>query len=60
MNRPKILPSLPDVCLRRIFDYLTYKDLCQIELVCRRWQNLIRLKQKKEVQELIIEQVRGR
>jgi hypothetical protein len=57
MNRPKILPSLPDVILRRIFDFLIYKELCQLELVCRRWQNLIRLKQRKEVHELVIEQV---
>lgn len=56
-HRKKIIPSLPDVILRKTFDYLSYRELCQIEAVCKRWQNLIRLKQRKEIHELVVEQV---
>uniref|UniRef100_A0AC35G4S1 F-box domain-containing protein n=1 Tax=Panagrolaimus sp. PS1159 TaxID=55785 RepID=A0AC35G4S1_9BILA len=51
----KIIPSLPDVVLLRIFKNLSYKELCLAEVVCRRWQNLIHGKFRKECKELVVE-----
>lgn len=46
-----------DVVLGRIFKELTYKELCGIETTCRRWQNLIHAKFRKEAKELVVEQM---
>ncbi|KAE9550543.1 hypothetical protein FO519_006235 [Halicephalobus sp. NKZ332] len=52
-----ITPSFPDVVLLKIFDKLSYRDLCNVEGVCRRWQNLIHGKFRREVHELVVEQM---
>uniref|UniRef100_A0A914XX75 F-box domain-containing protein n=1 Tax=Panagrolaimus superbus TaxID=310955 RepID=A0A914XX75_9BILA len=53
----KIIPSLPDVVLLRIFKHLSYKELCLAEVTCRRWQNLIHQKFRKQCTELVVEQM---
>ena len=42
---PNILPT---EMLEKILKFLNYKDLCQAELVCRRWKEIIK-NLKKEV-----------
>uniref|UniRef100_A0A7E4V0W9 F-box domain-containing protein n=1 Tax=Panagrellus redivivus TaxID=6233 RepID=A0A7E4V0W9_PANRE len=52
-----IIPSLPDVVLLQIFSELSYPDLCQAELICKRWQRLIHGKFRREIHELVVEQM---
>lgn len=52
-----IVPNMPDVILRRIFDFLTYKELCRLECICKRWRKLIWWIFKRDILELTVEQV---
>uniref|UniRef100_A0A0M3IA61 F-box domain-containing protein n=1 Tax=Ascaris lumbricoides TaxID=6252 RepID=A0A0M3IA61_ASCLU len=51
-----IVPNMPDVILRRIFDFLTYKELCRLECICKRWRKLIWWIFKRDILELTVEQ----
>ncbi|KHN80063.1 putative F-box protein [Toxocara canis] len=51
-----IVPNMPDVVLRRILDLLTYKELCRMECVCKRWRKLIAWLFKRDIHELTVEQ----
>uniref|UniRef100_A0AC34R2P6 F-box domain-containing protein n=1 Tax=Panagrolaimus sp. JU765 TaxID=591449 RepID=A0AC34R2P6_9BILA len=53
----RIIPAFPDVVLLKIFEELSYRDLCNAESVCRRWQNLIHGKFRRQVHELVVEQM---
>lgn len=60
MQRPKsapLVPALPDRVLWQLLDLLDYRQQCKVERVCRRWQRLIRQKQRREIRELIVELV---
>ncbi|CEF65775.1 F-box domain-containing protein [Strongyloides ratti] len=52
-----IIPNLPDIILKHIFSYLLYEDLLNCELVCKRWQNLVLKTMKKDIHEVVIEQL---
>ncbi|KAK6745771.1 hypothetical protein RB195_012095 [Necator americanus] len=52
----RILPNLPDVFLRRMFQCLTYRELCKAECVCRRWQNIVLMLMRRNIHEITIEQ----
>ncbi|WKY02988.1 hypothetical protein Q1695_016354 [Nippostrongylus brasiliensis] len=55
MRFRRIIPNLPDVVLRRIFDFLSYKQLCKAEAVCRRWQTIVLSMMRRNIQEMIVE-----
>ncbi|KAK6031835.1 F-box domain protein, partial [Ostertagia ostertagi] len=52
-----LVPNLPDVVMRRIFDFLSYKQLCKAECVCRRWQNIVFSIMRRNVHEITIDRV---
>ncbi|KAL6725476.1 hypothetical protein Aduo_007526 [Ancylostoma duodenale] len=52
----KIIPNLPDVFLRRMFQFLSYKELCMAECVCRRWQSIVLALMRRNIHEITIEQ----
>ncbi|PAV79653.1 hypothetical protein WR25_08719 [Diploscapter pachys] len=56
-SRPPIIPNLPDVVMRKIFSMLTYKELCGIESVCRRWMNIMNTQWRKQIHEICIERL---
>uniref|UniRef100_A0A915CFN6 Proteasome activator Blm10 mid region domain-containing protein n=1 Tax=Parascaris univalens TaxID=6257 RepID=A0A915CFN6_PARUN len=51
-----VVPNMPDVILRRVFDFLTYKELCRLECICKRWKKLIWWIFKRDILELTVEQ----
>uniref|UniRef100_A0A914WEM1 F-box domain-containing protein n=1 Tax=Plectus sambesii TaxID=2011161 RepID=A0A914WEM1_9BILA len=53
---PKILPRLPDVVLRRLLSFFTYKELCILEQVDRRWQKFVDVRIHKFYDDLVIQQ----
>ncbi|VDL84025.1 unnamed protein product [Nippostrongylus brasiliensis] len=57
MRFRRIIPNLPDVVLRRIFDFLSYKQLCKAEAMCRRWQTIVLSMMRRNIQEMIVEPV---
>ncbi|VDM81258.1 unnamed protein product [Strongylus vulgaris] len=57
MRAPRrIIPNLPDIALRRMFQYLDYRELCKAECVCKRWQNIIMLLMRRNIHEITFEQ----
>uniref|UniRef100_A0AC35TIR9 F-box domain-containing protein n=1 Tax=Rhabditophanes sp. KR3021 TaxID=114890 RepID=A0AC35TIR9_9BILA len=58
MRQMNIIPNLPDVVLRQIFSYLLYKDLAICESICKRWQRIVLLVMKREIDEIVLEQVK--
>uniref|UniRef100_A0A1I7XSL7 F-box domain-containing protein n=1 Tax=Heterorhabditis bacteriophora TaxID=37862 RepID=A0A1I7XSL7_HETBA len=52
-----IIPSLPDIALRQIFSYLSYRELCRVERVCRRWMNIIQYIMRRDIHEITIERL---
>lgn len=55
----KVIPNMPDLILRKIFEEYDYPVLCKMERVCKRWMNIINLKFRKEIHEVSIERVRS-
>ncbi|CAL2036120.1 unnamed protein product [Caenorhabditis brenneri] len=53
----KVIPNMPDLILRKIFDQYDYPVLCQMERVCKRWMNIINSKMRKEIHEVTIERL---
>lgn len=56
-RRRIVIPSLPDRVMRRLFELLDYRQLCGVEGVCKRWQQLVRFTLRRRFRELVIEQV---
>ncbi|CAD6188340.1 unnamed protein product [Caenorhabditis auriculariae] len=56
-ERPKIVPNMPDLVLRKIFSYLDYPRLCKMERVCKRWMNTVHAQFRREIQEITIERL---
>ncbi|EYC02685.1 hypothetical protein Y032_0098g3071 [Ancylostoma ceylanicum] len=57
MRAPRrIIPNLPDVFLRRMFQFLSYRELCMAECVCRRWQSIVLALMRRNIHEITIEQ----
>ncbi|KAK0415704.1 hypothetical protein QR680_012073 [Steinernema hermaphroditum] len=59
MDRPRIIPALPDIVLRKIFGLIErfgYGELVRLEIVCKRWSRLIQAILRRDVSELVIEQ----
>ncbi|CAJ0597349.1 unnamed protein product [Cylicocyclus nassatus] len=52
----RIIPNLPDIALRRIFQYLDYRGLCRAECICKRWQNIVMLIMRRNIHEITFEQ----
>ncbi|KAK6061987.1 F-box domain protein [Cooperia oncophora] len=50
-----LVPNLPDVVMRRIFDFLSYQQLCKAECVCRRWQSIVLTIMRRNVHEITID-----
>ncbi|PIO75626.1 F-box domain protein [Teladorsagia circumcincta] len=57
MRFRNLVPNLPDVVMRRIFDFLSYKQLCKAECVCRRWQSIVFSIMRRNVHEITIDRV---
>ncbi|VDO78410.1 unnamed protein product [Heligmosomoides polygyrus] len=55
MRLRRVIPNLPDVVLRRIFDFLTYEQLCKAECVCRRWQSIVLSIMRRTIHEITVE-----
>uniref|UniRef100_A0A0N5A5G2 F-box domain-containing protein n=1 Tax=Parastrongyloides trichosuri TaxID=131310 RepID=A0A0N5A5G2_PARTI len=55
--RIKVIPNLPDIILKQVFNYLFYEDLLNCELVCKRWQNLVLQTMKRDIHEIVFEQL---
>uniref|UniRef100_A0A7I4YI97 F-box domain-containing protein n=1 Tax=Haemonchus contortus TaxID=6289 RepID=A0A7I4YI97_HAECO len=55
MRFRNLIPNLPDVVLRRIFDFLSYQQLCKAECVCRRWQSIVLSIMRRNVHEITID-----
>ncbi|CAJ0581000.1 unnamed protein product, partial [Mesorhabditis spiculigera] len=53
----RVVPSIPDVVLRRIFSMMSYKELCACEAVCRRWQTIIQQQMKRDIHEISLESI---
>ncbi|KAK5979443.1 F-box domain-containing protein [Trichostrongylus colubriformis] len=55
MRFRNLVPNLPDVVMRRIFDFLSYQQLCKAECVCRRWQSIVLSIMRRNVHEITID-----
>lgn len=54
--RPRVLPRLPDVVLRKLLSFFSYKELCILEQVDRRWQKFVDARIHKYYEDLVIQQ----